>query len=228
MAADDVVARQVADAAVGDAHRFAAPARFQTFGKAVGQADDAHQAALADDGVVGPRPAGELLVTRGARVGRLFAGPGERQEFVRAQPCRVGDLGGERVARGLSGGHEADLLRRVRPPSDAARLQGSDRAQPSALGKLPGDVDEHGLEGLAVHVEGLLPEIAGAGSKVVDGGIGAEVPKLAAVAGDASGYLEQAVAVIGDGAHGGGPPGIAAQRAEIDEASDDGVGLALG
>ena len=50
-----------------------------------------------------------------------------------------------------------------------------------------------------MHVEGLLAEVAAAASQVADGGIGGEVPKLAAVAGEAARDLEQAVPVVGDG-----------------------------
>ena len=62
-------------------------------------------------------------------------------------------------------------------------------------------MDEHGLQRLAVHVERLLAEIGGAAAEVFDRSLGREVAQFASFRGDAPGDLEQAVAVVGDGAH---------------------------
>ena len=94
LAAADVVARQVADAAVGDGRRAVEAALLEALDQIVRDADEARQAALADDRVVRSRPAVELLGARGADVGGPLGGPGQRQQLVRAQSGRVGDQGG--------------------------------------------------------------------------------------------------------------------------------------
>ena len=79
-----------------------------------------------------------------------------------------------------------------------------------------------------MHVEGLLTEIAGAAREVTEGGLGGKVAQFEAVDGDPSRDLKQAVAVVGDRVHGGGPVRVAAQRADVDEAADHGLGLPQG
>ena len=93
------------------------------------QQDLADQPALPRHGVDHAVPAGELHALGGgageprlgaAVVGRLFRGTGERQQLVGAYAAGVHDLGGQRVALGLPGGHQVDLGRRV-----GAGLQGA-------------------------------------------------------------------------------------------------------
>ena len=196
-------------------------------GQVVGDSDQADEAALADHRVVLPGPAGEFLRARRAAVGRLFGGSREREEFMRPQSGGVDDQRRESVARVLGGGHHADLLRGVRPSALPPGFERTHHRQALVLRQPPGHMDQHGLERLPVHVEGLLAEIAGAASEVVDGGLGGEVAQFEGVAGDPPCDLEQTVAVVGDGAHGCGPVRIAA-GAEVDQTADHGFGLALG
>ena len=227
-AAGDVVARRVVDAPVGDPDRPVAPGLFEAFGKVIGKADEAHQSTLADDRVVPPRSAGEFLGTCGTTVGRLLDRPGEREEFVRPQPGGVGDQGREAVARVLRGGDHADLLRGVGPSAPARGLEGAHHRQPLSVRQPPGDVDQHGLQRLTVHVESLLAEIGGAASEVFHRGLRREVAQFESVVSDPPRDLVQAVPVVGDGAHRCRSGWIAAQCAKVDETADNGLRLAVG
>ena len=89
-------------------------------------------------------------------------------------------------------------------------------------------MDQHSLQCLAVQVEGLLAEVVDTGAQVVDGGVGIEVAEFLAPGADTAGHLEQAVVVVGYGAHRPGAGRIAAQGAANDDSGDDAVGLALG
>ena len=59
-------------------------------------------------------------------------------------------------------------------------------------------------------------------------GVGIEVAQFPSVGGDAARDLEQAVAVVGDGADGRRSGGVATQCAVVDEPGDHARGLALG
>ncbi len=65
----------------------------------------------------------------------------------------------------------------------------------------------------------------GAAAQVFGCGLGREIVQFASFSSDAPGDPEQAVAVVGDGAHRCGSGGIAAQRDEVDEAYHYGLGL---
>ena len=216
------------DAAVGDAQRLVASAVLETVGKQVREPDQADEAALADHRVVASRSAVELLRTRGASVGRLFFGTGERQQLVRPQSGGLGDQRRKAVAGVLGGCHHADLFRPVGPTARAARLRRADHGEAFAFGEAPGDVDQHRLQRLAVHVERLLAEIVDARAEVLDGGVCVEVAEFAAFGGDAARDLEQAVAVVGDRPHRRRSRGVAAQGAVLDEPGDHAGGLSLG
>ena len=180
LAAADVVALQVADAAVDDALRGVQAMRLEPLGQPVRQEHLADQSALPGHRVDHAVPAGELHAFGGgtgqvrpvaAVVGRLFLGTAEGEQLVGADPRRVCDLGGERVAGILPGGDGADLRRRVGARLRAVGLCGLDHRQRGARRQLHGDGDHHGLDRLALHVEGLLPHLGGAAFQVRDGAL---------------------------------------------------------
>ncbi len=118
VAAAQIVALQVADAAVDSGRRGrrraggVQAALFEALGEAVRQQHLADQAALPDHGVDHAGPAGELHAFGGGAgearlatpvVGRLLVRSVEREQFVGADPRGVHDLGGERVAVILAG-----------------------------------------------------------------------------------------------------------------------------
>ena len=124
----------------------------------------------------------------------------------------------------------ADAVGARRPAEGPLRGAAETDARRHAAGdgRPAGDVDQHRLQRLAVHVERLLAEIVDARAEVLDGCVGIEVAEFAAFGGDAARDLEQAVAIVGDRPHRGRSCGVAAQGAVLDEPGDHAGGLSLG
>ena len=145
--------------------RLVAPDRFEALGQVVGQAHQADEAALADHGIVPPRPAGELLGARRSVVRRLLVGPGEREEFVRPQPDGMGDQGGKSVSSRSARRRLCRSAARCMPVRPRyAGLRERTTFSRSPFGSRRVTWSQHGLQRLTVHVEGFLAEIDGSAS----------------------------------------------------------------
>ena len=132
-----------------------------------------------------------------AVVRRLFFGTAEGEQLVGADPGGMDDLRGERVARVLPRGDGADLRRGVGARLGAVWLDRLDHRQRGARRQLPGDVDHHGLDGLPLHVEGLLPHLGGAALQVRHGPLRGQRGQRHV---DPRGDLHQALLVVPRGA----------------------------